>query len=320
MNFDLDGDDRALQDAIRDLCRKRFPIDRIRALEPHGGFDRDGWRALGEAGVFSIRLPEGKGGLGLGMTEAALAFEELGRAVVPGPLIASHLAAGLLEGVATGQRVVGFAARAGHTTLIAYLDHLDDVLTIDHDGIWRTDASSVTASAVTRPLDPLTPLHQTSEMPRGERLARHPVAARWWAAGSVLAAAQLIGLASGVTETAVAYAKERRQFGRPIGSFQAIKHILADMLVRAEVARAAVYAAACTIDDPSVGDAWRAAAAAKLLANDAAVANAKAALQVHGGMGYTWEVDVHLYLKRAAGLAAVFGQSDELAEAVAASL
>jgi alkylation response protein AidB-like acyl-CoA dehydrogenase len=135
-----------------------------------------------------------------------------------------------------------------------------------------------------------------------------------------LTAAQLVGIAAALTELAVAYAKERRQFGRPIGSFQAVKHILADMLVRAEVARAALHAAGCTLDDLSVGDPGRAVAGAKLLAGDAAVANGKAAVQVHGGMGYTWEVDVHLYLKRAVVLSSTFGTTDALAEAMAASL
>src|SRR5205807_8667320 len=121
-------------------------------------------------------------------------------------------------------------------------------------------------------------------------------------------------------DLATAYAKERKQFGRVIGSFQAIKHICADMLVRAEVARAAVYAAGVTIDDPTVGDAARAVAGAKLLACDAAIANGKACVQVHGGMGFTWEVDVHLFLKRAVLLATHFGGADEHAEAMASYL
>ncbi len=112
-------------------------------------------------------------------------------------------------------------------------------------------------------------------------------------------------------DLAVAYAKERQQFGKPIGSFQAIKHMCADMLVRAEVARAAVHAAACLADAPDVATAEAAVAGctrgqllersvsgAKVLADEAAIANARAAIQVHGGMGFTWEVPLHLYLKR----------------------
>src|SRR5450756_315583 len=110
------------------------------------------------------------------------------------------------------------------------------------------------------------------------------------------------------------YARERHQFARPIGSFQAVKHLLADMAVRAEVARAAVDAAACVVDDPAAGDAVRAVSGAKLIAGEAALHNAKGSLQVHGGMGFTWDVDVHLYLKRAWVLDTVFGTPDEHAD------
>ena len=126
------------------------------------------------------------------------------------------------------------------------------------------------------------------------------------------------GIAAATCDLAVDYAKGREQFGRPIGSFQAVKHLCADMLVRAEVARAAVQAAAVTVDQPEVGDALRAAAGAALLAAEAAMANAKACIQVHGGMGFTWEVPVHLYLMRARVLASTAGTSPELAAEVAA--
>ena len=139
------------------------------------------------------------------------------------------------------------------------------------------------------------------------------------------------GGARRAVEMATEYAKTRYQFGRAIGSFQAVKHMCADMLVRAEVARAAVHAAACLADDPDVVTSEAAAArctpvelvdravmGAKLLADEAALANARAAIQVHGGMGYTWEVPLHLHLKRARVLATTFGAPAELALAVAA--
>jgi alkylation response protein AidB-like acyl-CoA dehydrogenase len=127
--------------------------------------------------------------------------------------------------------------------------------------------------------------------------------------GSLLTAALQVGHAAETLDLAVAYAKERRQFGKPIGSFQAIKHICADMLVRAEVARSAVHAAACLADDPDTVAfeaetnlcspeevVARAVMGAKLLADEAAVVNARAAIQVHGGMGFTWELPLHLHL------------------------
>jgi alkylation response protein AidB-like acyl-CoA dehydrogenase len=127
----------------------------------------------------------------------------------------------------------------------------------------------------------------------------------------------------------VAYAKERHQFGKPIGSFQAVKHLCADMLVRAEVARNAVHAAACLADAPDVvaseaeaagstGEALvaRATMGAKLLADEAAITNARAAIQVHGGMGFTWEVPLHLHLKRSRVLATTFGTPAQLSAAL----
>jgi alkylation response protein AidB-like acyl-CoA dehydrogenase len=155
------------------------------------------------------------------------------------------------------------------------------------------------------------------ELPAGVQVAGPDTAAAWRLEGATLAAALLLGLAEAVTDLAVAYAKDRRQFDRPIGSFQAVKHILADMLVRAEVARAAVYAAGVHLDDPDVGDVQRAVATAKLMAGDAALANGKACIQVHGGMGFTWDVDAHLYLKRARVLDTVFGSTQSQAEVMA---
>ena len=126
-----------------------------------------------------------------------------------------------------------------------------------------------------------------------------------------------LGVAEASTDLAVAYAKERQQFGRPIGAFQALKHLMADMFVRAELARGAVYAAGVTLDDPVVGSVERAAAAAKITAGEAAIGNGKTCVQVHGGMGYTWEVDAHLLLKRAYVLEAAFGGRDEWSDTLA---
>ncbi|MCU1428967.1 MAG: acyl-CoA dehydrogenase family protein, partial [Actinomycetia bacterium] len=110
----------------------------------------------------------------------------------------------------------------------------------------------------------------------------------------------------------------RQQFDRPIGSFQAMKHMLADMVVSTEVARAAVYAAGAHLADPDLPGLERAISTAKVMAGEAAVANGKTATQVHGGMGFTWEVDVHLYLKRAWALDSRFGSRDAHCDAVAA--
>ena len=320
MNFDLDDDERALQQGIRDVCKRLFPMERIRGLEDAGGIERTLWHELGQSGVFSLRVPEPEGGVGLGLTGAALVFEELGRALVPGPVISTHLAATLIAGARGGERVVGLIERDREPSLVGQLPDLDTLIVTDSEGIWVVDPQHLDATAVAAPLDPLTPMYLVEHLPEGENIAGPAEAERWKRDGAVLAAAMLVGVAAACTEAAVAYAKERKQFGRPIGSFQAVKHICADMLVREEVARVATYAAAVLCDGNGVGDAGRAADGARLLAGDAALANGKASIQVHGGMGYTWEVEAHLYLKRAVLLSTRFGKSDELADAVAGTL
>jgi alkylation response protein AidB-like acyl-CoA dehydrogenase len=322
VDFELSADQEALREGMRNLCAGRFPIERIRALEGGPGVDRDAWRELGEAGVFALRLPESDGGVGLGCADAALVFEELGRSLIPGPLIWTHLAAGVIDGASTGDVVVGGIERALVPIVIEHLDALDHLVVLDDDGVWVVDPADLraAASSVPFPLDPLTPLHNVASLPRGEQVASPDTSVQWRLEGAALTSSLLLGLASAVTDLAVAYAKERQQFDRPIGSFQAVKHILADMLTRAEVARAAVYAAGVTLDDPEVGDVRRAVAAAKVVAGEAAYKNGKAAIQVHGGMGFTWEVAAHLYLKRACVLDTVFGSVDEQAEVMAAFL
>lgn len=321
MDFEVSEDEAALQEGVRKLCEGRFPMERVRSAQQTGGVDRDGWRELAEAGVFALRLPEADGGVGLGMTEAVLVFEELGRALVPGPLVGTHLAAGLVDGAADGSRVVGALDARDTPLVVEHLDALDVLLVVDDDGARAVDPRAVDAEAQPKPLDPLTPVHRvTASLPTGERVAGRDVVARMEIDGAALVAALQLGIAEAVTDLAVAYAKERQQFDRPIGSFQAVKHLCADMLVRTEVARAAVYAAGVTLDDPGVGDAERAVHAAKVTAGEAAVRNGKAAVQVHGGMGFTWEVDAHLFLKRAWWLDTVLGSVDAHASAIAASL
>ncbi|MFY9588252.1 MAG: acyl-CoA dehydrogenase family protein [Actinomycetota bacterium] len=320
MNFDLNDEERALQQGVRDVCKRLFPMERVRALENEpGGLDRKLWRELGDAGVFAIRLPE-PDGVGLGMTQAVLVFEELGRAIVPGPLVSTHLAAGLIDGAATGEVIVGMTERSRSPRVVGHLTATDTVAVVDTDGISQVDPAGITATPIDRPLDPLTPMHLVEDLPDGERIAGADVAQRWRLEGATLISAMEVGVAAACVDQAVAYAKERKQFGRVIGSFQAVKHICADMLVRAELARAAVHAAGVMLDDPSTGNAERAVAGARLLAAETAIANGKANIQVHGGMGYTWEVDAHLFLKRAVVLATRFGRASEWAETIARTL
>ncbi len=286
MRFQLTEDQRALKAGMRELLDRRFGAEELRAAVDEPRLDRALWRELGEAGFFALRLPEADGGVGLGVPEAVLAFEEAGRALLPGPLIATHLAAGSVPAAATGETFVA-AVDGG---LVEWLGQADVVL---------GDASG---AVPLRSLDPLTPLHR---VPHADAAA-DPLAV-------LLTAAEQLGTATRACELAVQHARTREQFGQPIGAFQAVKHLCADMLVRAETARAAVYAAAVTLDPVDI-------AAARLLADEAAVRGTRDCLQVHGGMGFTWECEVHLHLKRAWVRAQRGGGVTESEELLAADL
>jgi alkylation response protein AidB-like acyl-CoA dehydrogenase len=325
VDFELSEDEEALAEGIRALCAGRFPLERLRAAEDGDGLlDVEGWGELAEAGVFSLRVPEADGGVGLGMAAGAVVFEELGRALVPGPLLATHLAAGIVEGAAEGKTVVGAVRRPPTSgpaalvpTLVGHLPSLGVLVVVGDEGLTAVDPADLGGVRIEIPLDPLSPLWRVDRLPEGRPIGGPTEAGNWRRAQSVLGGAQLVGLATANLEMAVGYAKQREQFGKPIGSFQAVKHLCADMLVAAETARAAVHAAAVTIDQPGVGDPDRAAAGAGLLAAEAAIKNGKTSIQVHGGMGFTWEVPAHLYLMRARAVAEAIGPLDDLAELVA---
>jgi alkylation response protein AidB-like acyl-CoA dehydrogenase len=271
-------------------------------------------------GVFSLRLPEAKGGVGLGYAEAAVVFGELGRRVVPGPLVWSQLAADLVEGAGSGEAIVGgldLTERTNGPLVVEHLPSLDALLVLRGDGAFRVDARGLAGRAVGTPLDPLTPVHHVAELPAGARVADAAAVRRLRRDAALLVAALQLGIAESTLELAVEYAKKREQFDRPIASFQAIKHFAADMHVRVELARAAVYAAGATLDDPTIGDPERAAASARVVAGDAAMKNARMCIQIYGGMGFTWEMPPHYYLKRAMVLENAFGTTDAYSEAVA---
>lgn len=277
VHFQLTDDQRALRDGVRALLEGRFGRQALRIALDTPGLDRTLWRELGEAGFFALTLPEAEGGVGLGLPEAVLAFEQAGRVLLPGPLVATHLAADArVPGAATGEAVVT-AVQGG---LVEWLEEADVV---------RGDASG---AVPLRSVDPLTPLHRVPDGGGRDRLADLPADLPADPLAVLLTAAEQLGSASRTCELAVQHARTREQFGRPVGAFQAVKHLCAGMLERVGTARAAVYAAAVTADPLDI-------AAARLLADEAALHGARDCLQVHGGMGFTWESDVHLHLKRA---------------------
>jgi alkylation response protein AidB-like acyl-CoA dehydrogenase len=316
MDFWLTDDHVALQDGIRSFLQGRFPLDDVRAVEETDTvIDTARWAELAEMGVFSLRTD------GMGMRDAVLVFEELGRALVPGPLVASHLASGLVDGAGEGTTIVGLIEPQDIATIVEHATQVQALLRFTDDAVVRVDPSALQTERIERPLDALSPTWRVlGGSLDGDTIATGDAARTLQRAGIVLTAAQQLGLALAAVDLATEFAKGREQFGRPIGSFQAVKHLLAEMLVKAEVARAAVYAAACAFDDASDDDPDRAASAAKVMAGEAALFNGKTGIQVHGGMGFTWEVDAQRYWKRAVVLDATFGQSDHHAALVAATL
>lgn len=300
MDLDLSVDQIALRDGISSLLDARCGSDRVRT-----GFDRTMFDELAEAGVFSLRAD------GFSWADCVVVFEQLGRFCVPGPLVPSVL-------LGAGRIADLVESSDGAAVWVEHLDALDDLYVVGEQRLSHVDPHGLQASVATWPLDPLTPVSRVEELPIGAEVVGDVRELR--RTGATLTAALQLGLADRCTELAVAYAKERVQFDRPIGAFQAIKHLCADMLVRTETARAAVYAAGAHLDETDQPGLDRAVSGAKVLAGDAAITNGKAAMQVFGGMGFTWEVDIHLYLKRAWVLDTHFGSGDTHCDAVAAAL
>ncbi|ARF59055.1 acyl-CoA dehydrogenase family protein [Streptomyces gilvosporeus] len=278
---------------------------------------REVWARLAAAGVFGLAVPQEHDGSGLLPVELTVAFHELGRHAVPGPLAetvaaAAFLgrlgdgaaAAALLPGIASGTAVVSLCMD-GPYALDA--DAADAVLTVRDDTVHRTarhgpvQPCADPARRLARPLD-------------GVLLARGPAvtaaAAHALDIARLATAAQCLGLGRALLDGTVSYVKERTQFGVPIGSFQAVKHRLADTLIALEFARPLVHAAALALatDAPAAA---RETAAAKVAAGEAAYAAARTALQLHGALGYTDELDLSLWIRKARTLRDAWGTPAE---------
>ncbi|MFF4032359.1 acyl-CoA dehydrogenase family protein [Streptomyces sviceus] len=263
------------------------------------------WGRIAEAGVFALAVPEAYDGLGPRPLELTLAFVELGRHAVPGPLVETVTAAALLTEPAAAKRLLP-ALASGET-----------MATLARDGGYALDGEaadirlSLTAGGlhlapghgpVGPSLDParrLTPL-----TPGGELLTAHPPVAAALTLARLTTAAQALGVGLALLDKTVSYVRQRTQFGAPIGSFQAVKHQLADVKIALEFARPLVLGAALTMTREDV-------AAAKVTACEAAYRAARTALQLHGAIGYTAEYDLSLWLTKARALRTAWGSPDE---------
>jgi alkylation response protein AidB-like acyl-CoA dehydrogenase len=311
VDFELDDDQLALQRAARDLLDDLSSSERVRAAVDTGdGYDRALWKSMVDQGWMGVELDEGRGGLGLGAVSAAVLLEQVGRHLAPAPFLPSLLALGALaraadDGVREAEpwveRLVagdavgcvrwgGAPVVAAPIADVAVIVDDDQVIAIDLTDVGRPDAEP--AMDLTRSLGWLR--HAGPSLALGARDAVNALVDR----GATYVSAELLGGASRVLDLTVAYAKERVQFGRPIGSFQAVKHRCADMLVDVEGMRSTAYHAAWCIGAGD-RDASVAASTAKVWCSDASRRVMASGLQVHGGIGFTWEHDLHLYLKRA---------------------
>jgi alkylation response protein AidB-like acyl-CoA dehydrogenase len=351
VDFTLSEEQRMLQASARELLEDRYPPERLTAVADGDGYPREEWKELAGLGWTSIAVPEDEGGAGLGFVEEALLAEELGRAVFPGPLLSSIVlalpvlrlggAADLAATVASGERLATVAWPAvaglggsslfaageggrlgGHSTFVPDLALADLVVVLDSGSGWvlERDGPGVTWHELptidgTRRLGEIAlqgaPADRL-ELPDGFEA---DLLARAW----VAMAAEAVGVASRALDLALAHAKAREQFGRPIGSFQAVSHPLADTLSDLETTRSLVYWAAWAVD-AGAPEADAAAAAAKARAGDVSTTACERSIQVHGGIGFTWEHVLHRLYRRALGISQLFGSATELRGRVAEHL
>ena len=327
------AEQEAVRDSIRSMLRDRMPPERVRAvMASDAPVDRAFWRQAAELGWLGLALPEAAGGAGYGLPEAMLLFTELGRALAPGPWLGSVVGAQALQktkdcaAILDGSRLMGLvddsgdalgsgATLDGTVSGVVDADLVDAFVVLGSKAVRVVDAKSLSVKAGLS-MDPTRRLGTVSARGvRADVLDADAAALRRTA--TVLVAAEAVGVAERTLEMSVDFAKVRQQFGKPIGTFQAIKHRCADMATRTEVARAVVVYASVAVGDGEP-DADFHVHSAKALATDAAIQNATDNVQNHGGMGYTWESDAHLYLKRARVLEHVGGSRFAHLDAIAA--
>lgn len=292
MDFRFTDDQLQLAETVRDYLSDTHGTDVLRRLdEQSGARDPAIWQGLMELGLGGILVPESYGGLGLGLIEAALVAREAGRVCLSEPLVDIAL-----TGVAWLLRRNSDLSASDEDMLRRAVEGQAQIELADAINPWLADpVSSENAPLVT--VDPLrrlsTSTHEGSD----------PVLVNL---GALMSAAQLVGLAEAMLDQAVAYAKLREQFGQPIGSFQAVKHQLANCALANEFARPVLWRAAQAADDALATSAIH-VSHAKVAATDAAMLAAETAIQVHGAMGYTYEVDLHFWMKRTWALAGAWG-------------
>jgi len=306
MNFDFSDDQHEIKRTARDLLASRSAFAAVRAAAESGEPDPALWQELCALGWPGIAIAEASGGQGLGLVELAVLLEELGYAVAVTPMLGSVLAALAIEhggddaqrerwlpGLADGS-VRGALGPAGG--LVPDAPGADVVVLVDGDG-----GAELVAGAQAERVETIDPTRAYGRVPsdRGEPLGGDVAAGIDRA--TIAVAAELVGVTQRALDMTLAYVKDRRQFDVAVGAFQAVGHRCAEMLLRVESARSATYFAAWAADAGAGGDGVLAegAALAKAAASEAGRDVPAAAIQLHGGIGFTWEADVHWLFKRA---------------------
>jgi len=330
MNLAPTDDQRAIKEMFAELLARESTPERVRAAQDEG-FDRRLWELLAELGAVAIAVPEDAGGAGAGLLELELIAEELGRRVACTPLVEAALAATLLAQAGDGRLPAAMAgetiavlaprpAAGGVAVLVPAGAVAGLVVALDGDELVTVEGAPG-ALASNLGFEALSDRSLNGEGVRRDVLATGEAArlqfARASSAWRACTAGALAGLAAEAIDIAVRYANERRQFGVPIGSFQAVQHPLAEHVTAADGAQLLAREAAWAADRELPG--WqRLAAMAFAHAADTAERASAAALHVHGGYGYTLEYDIQLYVRRAKGLALALGDLEREWEAIGA--
>ena len=321
MDFTFSEDQCLFQESVRDFLVKEVTPERIRrGWESETGREDGLWAQLAELGLTGMTVPEEHGGLDMNELDFVLLAQECGYVALPEPLVhtvlvavrllrelGGDLARAWLPGIAAGAAkvVVGL-----EQNLLLEDAHIADLLLLERDGnLYGLTQEQVTLRD-TASVDPSRKLYAVEVDAGVEPVATAKQAAALVASaldrGALGCAAQALGLAQRMIDLSVQYTSERQQFGKPIGSFQAVKHRMADVAVRLEYAKAPVHRAAYALANAEA-IAPQAVSHAKLVACEAANLAAKHSIQVHGAMGYTWEVDLHIFMKKAWALANTWG-------------
>ena len=322
MFFDFTDDQYQLRDGARDFFAGESPTSHVRAMwDSETGRSPELWKKMAGIGFVGLTIPEEHGGLGMNEVDLVLILEEAGKVALPEPLLETTAVAAptLVEAgtpeqqqewlprIAAGEAIA--AIQVGDSQLVSDAHVADVLITLKTDGLHVVPKDRFNATFQPSMDGARRVFTVESETGEDTRMAGDPQArSKLFDRAAWATAAFLIGVAQSELDLSVAYAKERQQFGRPIGSFQAVKHKLAETLLQVESAKAAIWYAAYAIatDQP---DRSSAVSVAKSYATDAEFKANYESLQVHGGIGFTWEHDLHLWLKRGKALASSFGSA-----------